>query len=145
MPRLDAESWIWLEPLTRECQIQNPGLAKLHIRPNGQCTGTRLLQLFQPVEKHLYLQKNMGLCLTTRECRDELFTVRCDVVVPNPIDASGWVRNPKSPSQTWRTFLDNHVSQLASVDFFTVHAVWFEFLFVFIVVAHDRGASFTLM
>ena len=32
----------------------------------------------------------------------------------------------------------NHVSQLASVDFFTVHTVWFEILFVFIVLAHDR-------
>jgi len=46
--------------------------------------------------------------------------------------------NPKPPSQTWRTFLDNHVSQLASVDFFTVYTVWFEILFVFIVLAHDR-------
>jgi hypothetical protein len=26
----------------------------------------------------------------------------------------------KPPSQTWRTFLTNHVSQLASLDFFTV-------------------------
>jgi hypothetical protein len=33
------------------------------------------------------------------------------------------VRNPKPPSQTWRTFLNNHISQLASVDFFTVHTV----------------------
>jgi len=48
------------------------------------------------------------------------------------------VRNPKPPSQTWRTFLDNHVAQLASIDFFTVHTVWFEILFVFLVLAHDR-------
>jgi transposase InsO family protein len=48
------------------------------------------------------------------------------------------VRNPKPPSQTWKTFLNNHVSQLASVDFFTVHTVGFEILFVFIVLAHDR-------
>ena len=48
------------------------------------------------------------------------------------------VRSPKPPSQTWRTFLNNHVSQLASIDFFTVHTVWFEILFVFIVLAHDR-------
>jgi len=40
-------------------------------------------------------------------------------------------RNPKPPSQTWRTFLHNHVSQLVSVDFFTVHTVWFEVLFVY--------------
>jgi putative transposase len=48
------------------------------------------------------------------------------------------VRSPKPPSQTWRTFLGNHVSQLASVDFFIVYTVWFEILFVFIVLAHDR-------
>src|SRR5215831_16602715 len=48
------------------------------------------------------------------------------------------VRSPKPPSQTWRTFLNNHFSQLASVDFFTVQTVWFEILFVFIVLAHDR-------
>jgi putative transposase len=42
------------------------------------------------------------------------------------------------PSQSWRTFLDNHISQLASVDFFTVSTVWFEVLFVFVVLAHDR-------
>jgi putative transposase len=30
------------------------------------------------------------------------------------------VRHSKPPSQTWRTFLQNHASQLASIDFFTV-------------------------
>jgi transposase InsO family protein len=48
------------------------------------------------------------------------------------------VRHPKTPSQTWRTSLTNHVSQLASADFFTVPTVWFEVLFAFIVLAHDR-------
>jgi transposase InsO family protein len=44
----------------------------------------------------------------------------------------------RPPSQTWRAFLTNHVSQLASVDFFTVPTIWFEVLFVFVVLAHDR-------
>jgi len=48
------------------------------------------------------------------------------------------VRQPKPPSQTWKTFLNNHIRQLASIDFFTVHTVWFEILFVFIVLVHDR-------
>jgi hypothetical protein len=48
------------------------------------------------------------------------------------------VRHPKPPSQTWRTFLKNHASQLASMDFFTVPTVWFGTLFVFIVFRHDR-------
>jgi putative transposase len=30
------------------------------------------------------------------------------------------VRRRKPPSQTWRTFLDNHLQQLVSIDFFTV-------------------------
>src|SRR6266581_888615 len=36
-------------------------------------------------------------------------------------------------SQTWRGFLDNHVGQLVSVDFFTVPTVCFQILFAFIV------------
>jgi putative transposase len=48
------------------------------------------------------------------------------------------VRHRKPPSQTSRTFLHNHVSQLASIDFFTVHTIWFEVLFVFVVLTHDR-------
>jgi transposase InsO family protein len=45
-------------------------------------------------------------------------------------------RNP--PSQTWRTFLDNHVKTLVSVDFFTVPTIRFQVLYVFLVLAHDR-------
>jgi hypothetical protein len=41
-------------------------------------------------------------------------------------------------SQTWRTFLANHVSQLASIDFFTVPTATFRVLFVFVVLAHQR-------
>jgi transposase InsO family protein len=48
------------------------------------------------------------------------------------------VRVPKPPSQTWRTFLRNHASQMASIDFFTVPTVLFQVLFVFIVIQHDR-------
>jgi len=42
------------------------------------------------------------------------------------------------PSQTWRTFLRNHVAQLASIDFFTVPTATFRVLFVFVVLAHGR-------
>ena len=47
-------------------------------------------------------------------------------------------RPRKPPSQTWRAFLANHVSQLASIDFFTVPTATFRVLFVFVVLAHDR-------
>ena len=42
------------------------------------------------------------------------------------------------PSQTWRTFLTNHIGQLVSVDFFVVPTLTFRVLFVFVVLAHDR-------
>jgi putative transposase len=47
-------------------------------------------------------------------------------------------RQRKPPSQTWRTFLNNHVQQLVSTDFFVVPTVRFRVLFVFIVLAHHR-------
>jgi len=47
-------------------------------------------------------------------------------------------RRSKPPSQTWRSFLENHVGTLMSVDFFTVPTVFFHVLFVFIVLAHVR-------
>jgi putative transposase len=48
------------------------------------------------------------------------------------------VRCRKPPSQTWRTFLENHLSQIVSVDFFTVPTIRFQVLYVFLVLAHDR-------
>jgi putative transposase len=43
-----------------------------------------------------------------------------------------------SPSQTWRTFLTNHVRDLVSIDFFTVPSASLRVLFVLVVLAHDR-------
>ena len=48
------------------------------------------------------------------------------------------VRTRKPPSQTWRTFLDNHIQDLVSVDFFTVPTIRFQILYVFLVLAHER-------
>jgi hypothetical protein len=44
----------------------------------------------------------------------------------------------KPPSQTWRTFLHNHLRDLVSADFFQVPTVFFHLLFVFVVLAHER-------
>ena len=45
-------------------------------------------------------------------------------------------RKPSSPS--WRSFLDNHLKSLVSIDFFTVPTVRFRILFVFLVLCHER-------
>ena len=44
----------------------------------------------------------------------------------------------KEPSQTWKAFLNNHVGQFVSIDFFTVPTVQLRVLFVFVVLAHER-------
>jgi putative transposase len=38
------------------------------------------------------------------------------------------VRRRNPPSQTWRTFLANHLQSLVSVDFFTVPTIRFQIL-----------------
>jgi putative transposase len=48
------------------------------------------------------------------------------------------VRRRRPPSQAWRTFLENYVKNLVSVDFFTVPTIRFHILHVFLVLAHDR-------
>src|SRR5258708_39838490 len=48
------------------------------------------------------------------------------------------VRHRKPPSQTWRTFLENHSKDMVSTDFFVVPTATFRLLFVFLVLSHDR-------
>lgn len=47
-------------------------------------------------------------------------------------------RHRKPPSQTWRTFLSNHLAQMASMDFFIVPTATFRVLFVLVVLSHAR-------
>jgi putative transposase len=47
-------------------------------------------------------------------------------------------RERKPPSQTWRTFLENHVASLVSTDFFVVPTATFKVLFVLVVLAQER-------
>jgi transposase InsO family protein len=44
----------------------------------------------------------------------------------------------RPPSQTWRAFLQNHLGDVISLDFFTVPTATFRILFVLVVLAHDR-------
>src|SRR5437763_570203 len=45
---------------------------------------------------------------------------------------------PRPPSQTWKTFLHNHIGQMVSIDFFTVPTIIMKVLFVFFVLEHRR-------
>jgi len=47
------------------------------------------------------------------------------------------VRHRKPPSQTWRTFLNNHASDIVACDFFTVYTVTFCIYYVFVMLRHS--------
>ena len=45
---------------------------------------------------------------------------------------------PKSPSPTWRSFLHNHLTDIAAIDMFVVATATFRLLYALIVLGHDR-------
>jgi putative transposase len=48
------------------------------------------------------------------------------------------LRRRQPPSQTWRTFLRNHIGQIVAADFFVVPTATYRLLFVLVLLAHDR-------
>ena len=48
------------------------------------------------------------------------------------------VTRRRPPSQTWRTFLANHVGQVMAADFFVVPTATYRLLFVLVILAHER-------
>ncbi|MBF0421317.1 MAG: transposase [Magnetococcales bacterium] len=48
------------------------------------------------------------------------------------------IKPKKTPSQNWKTFLENHASSLVAIDFFTVPTIFFQVLHVLIFLSHDR-------
>ena len=48
------------------------------------------------------------------------------------------VRRHHPPSQTWRTFLANHIGQVMAADFFVVPTATCRLLFVLVILAHER-------
>jgi putative transposase len=64
--------------------------------------------------------------------------LKLGIAITEPTVAKYMRRQRKPPSQTWRTFLENHVKSMVSVDFFTVPTIRFQVLYVFLVLAHDR-------
>jgi putative transposase len=90
-----------------------------------------------PIPRHICdLIRQMSPLWGARRIHGELLKPSVDVGETSV--GKCMVRTRKPPSQTWRTFLNNHVKSLVSVDFFTVPTVHFQVLYVFLVLAHDR-------
>src|SRR6187399_3205530 len=64
--------------------------------------------------------------------------LKLDIDVGETSVSKYMIRHRHPPSQTWRTFLDNHVKSMVSIDFFTVPTLRFQVLYVFVGLAHDR-------
>jgi hypothetical protein len=47
-------------------------------------------------------------------------------------------RSATPPSQSWRTFLANHVGQIVAADFLVVPTATYRLLFVLVILAHER-------
>jgi transposase InsO family protein len=65
-------------------------------------------------------------------------------IVVDQATVGRWIRrfrktmptNP--PSQTWRTFLENHVNDIVAIDFFVVPTATFSLLYSLVILSHDR-------
>ncbi len=66
----------------------------------------------------------------------ELLKLGIDVCQATVAKYMGRQRQPRS--QTWRTFLRNHVGQIVAADFFVVPTATYRMLFVLVFLAHDR-------
>ena len=64
--------------------------------------------------------------------------LKLDIQVSQATVSKYMMRDRKPPSQSWRTFLTNHLPDLVSIDFFTVPTATFRVLSVFIVLSHER-------
>jgi transposase InsO family protein len=66
----------------------------------------------------------------------ELLMLGIDIAEPTV--SKYMVRPRKPPSQTWKTFLRNHVDDMVSIDFFTVPTATFRILYVLVILSHGR-------
>lgn len=64
--------------------------------------------------------------------------LKLEIEVGQASVAKYMVRRRQPPSQTWHTFLRNHVAQMMAADFFVVPTASCRLLFVLILLAHDR-------
>lgn len=64
--------------------------------------------------------------------------LKLDINVSEAVVSKYMIRYPKPPSQTWRAFLENHVTDIFAIDFLTVPTATFRVLLVLVILSHDR-------
>jgi transposase InsO family protein len=66
------------------------------------------------------------------------------IQVAEPTVAKYMARGGRGRSQTWKTFLRNHVAGTAAIDFLVVPTVGFKLLFVLVILRHQRRRLISL-
>jgi transposase InsO family protein len=64
--------------------------------------------------------------------------LKLGIVVCQATVAKYMGRRRQPPSQTWRTFLRNHIGQILAADFFVIPTATYRLVFVLVLLAHDR-------
>jgi putative transposase len=64
--------------------------------------------------------------------------LKLGITVSQSTVAKYMMRRRQPPSQTWRTFLANHLGQIMAADFVVVPTATYRLLFVLVILAHDR-------
>ena len=64
--------------------------------------------------------------------------LKLGLVVSEATVSKYMIRHRKPPSQSWKTFLENHLPDIVAIDFLTVPTATFRVLFVLVILSHDR-------
>ncbi len=64
--------------------------------------------------------------------------LKLGIIVSEAVVSKYMIRYSKPPSQSWRTFLENHATDIFAIDFLTVPTATFRVLFVLVILSHDR-------
>ncbi len=146
--KADRAFWVWLKSVwahwDQVLMIVKPGTVLAWHRKGFRLFWTWRVRRGKPGRPGIPLEIRDLIRLISRNnprwgaprIHGELLKLGLDVTEPSV--AKYMVRHRNPPSQTWRTFLNNHVRTMVSIDFFTVPTIRFQILYVFVVLAHDR-------
>ncbi len=102
----------------------------------SKATKTGRNRISSEIRKLVLKMANMNIYWGAPRIHGEL--MRLGIVISERTVSSIIRHRTKPPSQTWKTFLKNHMDCSAAIDFFTVQTLTCKILYVLVVLSHDR-------
>ena len=103
--------------------------AKLRAKPKGR--PRTLKETIEAIREMSRLNPDWGAPRIRRELK-----LKLGIRVAESTVSKYMIRNPKPPSKTWRSFLENHAQEIWSIDFLVQHTVFMKPVYVFTVKHH---------